>query len=138
MKALGLSVALAALLVSAPTDGVAQTDLSGDWRIEIHSEPGEPRLVLALRISLSQVDQVLTATGVAGNAGPFQMGGSLDESRVHLLLHWDNSQTSENPFGLSLAGTVEEDNMSGSALINRGQRVIRAEWFATRSSSSGA
>ncbi len=138
MRALSLSVALAALLASAPTDGVAQTDLSGDWIITIMSEPGEPEMGLRLLINISQVDQALTATGVAGTEGPFQMTGSLDESQVHLLLHWDNSQTSENPFGLSVAGTVEEDNMSGSALLNRGDRVIRAEWSATRRGSSGA
>ena len=42
MRALSLSLALTALLVSAPTDGLAQTDLSGDWVIMINSEPGEP------------------------------------------------------------------------------------------------
>ncbi len=138
MRALGLSVALAALLVSAPTDGVAQTDLSGDWIIRLHSETGEAGMHLGLLINVSQVDQALTATGVAGNVGPFQMSGSLDGSQVHLLLLWDNSQISETPFGLSVAGTVEEDNMSGSALLNRGDRVIRAEWSATRRGSSGA
>ena len=130
MRALSLSVALAALLVWVPTHGVAQTDLSGDWIFEIHSEPGEPGMHLRLVINVTQVDQALTATGVAGYEGAFQVSGSLDESEVQLI--WEPIQTNGTPLGLSVTGTVEGDYMSGSALFDVGERVIRGEWSATR------
>ena len=76
MRALGLSVALAVLLMSATTDGMAQTDLTGNWWLEMIGPPneisrahGHPRYFGMLTIYVTQVSQVLTAT--ADDGGPF-------------------------------------------------------------------
>ncbi len=136
MKALGLSVALAALLVSAPTDGVAQTDLSGDWRLAIGTEAGGSPIVLRLLITITQDGQAITVSGVAGNAGPFEMTGSIEESAVQIL--WE-ADFGSGPREFRFTGTATENGMSGSVdLVSSGgtvtepQPALLIEWTATR------
>ena len=87
-------------------------------------------MFVRLLIDISQVGQTLTATGVAGHEGAFQVSGSLDESEVQLT--WEPIQTNGTPLGLSVTGTVEGDSMSGQALFEVGDQVSRGEWSATR------
>ena len=87
-------------------------------------------MFVRLLIDISQVGQTLTATGVAGHEGAFQVSGSLDESEVQLI--WEPIQTNGTSLGVSVTGTVEGDRMSGSALFDVGDGVVRAEWSATR------
>ena len=133
MKALGLSVALAALLVSAPTDGVAQTDLSGSWILVIGAPtPGSGTpFVLRLRVTIMQDGQAITASGVAGNAGPFEMTGSIEESAVQLLWEADFGQGPPREFRFT--GTATENDMSGSVdIVSVGGTVTGTEWSAAR------
>ena len=126
MRALSLSVALAALLVSAPTNGAAQTDLTGDWRLAIGTEAGGSPILLRLLITITQDGQAITVSGVAGNAGAFEMTGSIEESVVQLL--WERG-TSEFRF----TGTATENGMSGSVdLVSVGGTVTEIEWTAER------
>jgi hypothetical protein len=72
-----------AVLVSAPTDGAAQTDLSGMWLLTLSSEQGDQ----PLSITITQDGQELTATGDGGEIGPVEMKGMLDGSDVRF--EWD-------------------------------------------------
>ena len=133
MRALGLSVALAALLVSAPTDGVAQTDLSGDWLLEVGAPTppgsGSP-FILVLRVTIMQDGQAITVSGVAGNAGPFEMTGSIEESAVQLL--WE-ADFGSGPREFRFTGTATENGMmSGSVDVSVGGTVTEIEWTAAR------
>jgi hypothetical protein len=137
MKALGLGIAFLAFLASAPTQGSAQTDVAGDWLIEVTSEPGGPNMHLRLLIHVSHVDQSLTATGLLGPDQPFTMSGSVDGSAVQLM--WEpDFQFGGTPFGLSVAGTVDGNLMSGSARFDVGELFFGGEWFATREARDGA
>ncbi len=132
MRALSLSVALAALLVSAPTDAVAQTDLSGDWLLEVGAPTpgsGSP-FILVLRVTITQDGQAITVSGVAGNAGPFEMTGSIEESAVQIL--WE-ADFGSGPREFRFTGTATENGMSGSVdLVSSGGTVTEIEWTAER------
>ncbi len=131
MRALGLSVALAALLVSAPTDGAAQTDLTGDWRLAIGTpELGSSPIVLRLLITITQDGQAITVSGVAGNAGPFEMTGSIEGSAVQLLWEWDLGQGRTREFRFT--GTATENDMSGSVELGPVGNMTETEWSAAR------
>ena len=129
MKALCLTIAFVALMGSAPTDGVGQTSVAGDWTFYIRTDSDHGG-ALRLRINIAQDDRLLVARGVAGIAGPFEMTGSTAESAVQLV--WEpNFRFKETPFGLSLTGTVEEGYMSGSAVWDI-EGVHPGYWYATR------
>ncbi len=83
MRALGVIMTAGAVLVSAPTDGAAQTDLSGMWILTVSSEQGDQPLT----ITITQDGQELTATGDGGEIGPVEMKGTLDGSNVRF--EWD-------------------------------------------------
>ena len=83
MRALGVIMTAVAVLVSAPTDGAAQTDLSGMWLLTLSSEQGDQ----PLSITITQDGQELTATGDGGEIGPVEMKGMLDGSDVRF--EWD-------------------------------------------------
>ena len=146
MRALSLSVALAALLVSAPTEGVAQTTLAGDWILTVGTPPGDPagnthwvevdrrgRLCrwpsapMLYGITVTQDGQALTVTGVGG-FGPFEMSGSVDEAGVRLL--WERGLSCPSgSLDVRFTGTVEENSMSG--LVEVGD-LFQDQWSATR------
>ena len=140
MRALSLSVALAALLASAPTDGVAQRDgaapadgaarmdLSGYWDFVIVSESGEPQVRLRVKIDITQDGQLRGATGPAG---PTEMTGSLKGSTVQLF--WD-TDCEGTPVAFRFTGTATGDSMSGSVVIDFGELggVSESNWTATR------
>ena len=140
MRALSLSVALAALLVSAPTDGAAQTggaaqrdgvtqtDLAGYWDFVITSESGEPQVRLRVNIDITQDGQLRGATGPAG---PSEMTGSLKGSTVQLF--WD-TDFEGTPVAFRFTGTAAGDTMSGSVEIDFGELggVSKSNWTATR------
>ena len=66
MRTLGVVMAAAAVLVSAPVNGAAQTDLSGTWILTVSSDQGDQ----PLEIVIVQDGQDLTATGDGGEIGP--------------------------------------------------------------------
>ncbi len=135
-----MSVALAAVLVSTPTDGVAQrdgtpptdgtapTDLAGYWDFVIMSESGEPQVRLRVKLDITQDGQLRGATGPAG---PSEMTGSLKGSTVQLF--WD-TDFEGTPVGFRFTGTATGDTMSGSVEIDFGELggVSQSNWTATR------
>ena len=131
MRALSLSVALVALLVSAPTDGVAQTDLEGYWDFEVMSESGEPQVRFRVEIAIMQDGQLLGATGPAGPNEPSEMTGSVEGSTVQLFWETDFEGT---PVDFRFTGTATEDSMSGSVVVDFGELgvVSQSNWTATR------
>ena len=130
MRPLSMSVALAALLAYATTDGVAQTDLSGDWRLAIGTpETGPSPIVLRLLITITQDGQAITVSGVAGNAGPFEMTGSIEESAVQIL--WE-ADFGSGPREFRFTGTATENDMSGSVELGPVGNATETEWSAAR------
>ena len=117
-------------LVSAPADAVAQTDLTGNWLLKVGTQtPGSP-IQLQLVITIAQDGQALTVSGVAGNAGAFEMTGSIEESAVQLLWQVDREWgTVEYRF----TGTTTETGMSGSVEVDSGQAVTETDWTAVPS-----
>jgi len=128
MRALGLSVALATLLVSAPPRPSAQTDLAGSWDFVITSESGEPQVRLRVEIATLPGGRLRGATGLAG---PSQMTGSVEGSTVRL--YWDTNFEG-TPVDFRFTGTATEDGMAGSVVVDFGDRggVSRSNWIATR------
>ncbi len=130
MRALSSSVALVALLVSAPTDGVGQTDLAGDWVFEIMSESGEPQVRLLVKIAVMQDGQLLGATDPAGPNEASEMTGSVEGSTVQLFWATNFEVT---PVDFHFTGTATEDGMSGSVVVVFGEGVVsQSNWTATR------
>ena len=76
MRALRVILAAVAVLVSAPANGAAQTDLSGMWTLTIQSDQGDQ----PIPITITQDGQDLTAMGDGGEIGPVEMKGTLDGS----------------------------------------------------------
>ncbi len=132
MRALGLSVVLATLLVSAPTRGVAQTDLAGYWDFVIMSESGEPQVRFRVEIATMPDGQLRGATGLAG---PSEMTGSVQGSTVRLF--WDTNFEG-TPVDFRFTGTATEDGMSGSVVVDFGEPAIvsQSNWTATRAEPS--
>ena len=147
MRALYLSVALAVLLVLPPAEGAAQTNLAGDWTLTIGTPPGDPAgyghwvyvdrrgrtcrwpsRPMLYGITVTQDGQALTATGVAGGFGPFEMSGSVAETGVRLL--WERGLSCPGgSLDVRFTGTVEENSMSG--LVEVGD-LFQDQWSATR------
>ena len=128
-----MSVALAALLVSAPTDGVAQTDLAGYWDFVIMSESGEPQVRMRVEIATMPDGQLQGATGLAG---PSAMTGSVEGSTVRLF--WDTNFEG-TPVDFRFTGTTTEDGMAGSVVVDFGEQgvVSQSTWTATRAGPLG-
>ncbi len=132
MRPISLSVALAALLAWAPTDGVAQTDLAGGWDFEIMSESGELQVRLRVEIAVMEDGQLLGATGAAGPGERGGMTGSVKGSAVELFWATDFEGT---PVNFRFTGTATEEGMSGSVEVDFGERggVSQSNWTAKKS-----
>ena len=128
MRALSLSLALAAWLVSTPMGGVAQTDLEGYWDFVITSESGEPQVRLTVGLSMTQDGQL---RGAPGGAGPSTMTGSVQGSTVQFS--WD-TDFEGTPVAFRFTGTTTEDGMAGSVEVDFGERggISQSRWTATR------
>jgi len=127
IKAFCLSLALAASLVSAPTDAVAQRDLSGYWDFVITSESGEPQVRMQIQIATSQDGRLLGATGLEG---PSDITGSISGSAVQLS--W-GAAFEGTPVDFRFTGTATEEGMSGSVVVDFGKLgVSQSNWTATR------
>ncbi len=123
------SVAIAALLVSAPNDGVARVDLAGDWLVDVGAQTPGSAIILRLLITIEQDGQAITVSGVAGNSGAFAMTGSIEESAVQIL--WE-ADFGSGPREFRFTGTTTENGMSGSVEVDTGQTVTESDWTATR------
>jgi hypothetical protein len=109
MGALGVIMAAVAVLVSAPTDGAAQTDLSGMWTLTLQSDQGDQ----PLPITIVQDGEGLTASGEVPEFGPIEMKGTLDGSDV--LFEWD-LYIEGMELSIVFTGTIAEDGtISGTA-----------------------
>ena len=109
MRALGVILAAVAVLVSAPANGAAQTDLSGMWTLTIQSDQGDQ----PLPITIVQDGESLTASGEVPELGPIEMKGTLDGSDV--LFEWD-LYIEGMELNIVFTGTVAEDGtISGTA-----------------------
>ena len=109
MRALGVIMAAVAVLVSAPTDGAAQTDVSGMWTLTVQSDQGDQ----PLPITIVQDGESLTASGEVPELGPIEMKGTLDGSDV--LFEWD-LYIEGMELNIVFTGTVAEDGtISGTA-----------------------
>jgi hypothetical protein len=108
MRVLGVIMAAVAVLVSAPTDAAAQTDLSGMWTLTIQDQGDQP-----LAITITQDGQNLTAMGDGGEIGPVEMKGMLDGSDV--LFEW-SLFIEGMELAITFTGTIAEDGtLSGTA-----------------------
>ena len=134
MRTLSLSIALAALLASAPTDGAAQTDLDGYWDFVIMSESGEPQVRLRVEMAMTQDGRLRGGTSPAGPNERSGMTGSVQGSSVQLFWATDFEGT---PVDFRFTGTATEDGMSGSVVVDFGQAggVSQGNWTATRAGS---
>ena len=109
MRALGVILAAVAVLVSAPANGAAQTDLSGMWTLTIQSDQGDQ----PLPITIVQDGESLTASGEVPELGPIEMKGTLDGSDV--LFEWD-LYIEGMELSIVFSGTIAEDGtISGTA-----------------------
>ena len=109
MRSLGVVMAAVAFLVSAPADGVAQTDLSGMWMLTVQTEQGDN----PLPVTITQDGKNLTATGESPEVGPIEMKGMIDGSDV--TFEW-NLDLEGMELNILLTGTVADDGtMSGMA-----------------------
>ena len=109
MRVLGVVMAAVAFLVTAPADGVAQTDLSGMWTLTVQSPDGDN----PLPITIVQEGMDLKATGEIPELGPVEMTGNIEGSNVRL--EWD-FYFEGMELNIIFMGTVAEDGtLSGSA-----------------------
>ncbi len=132
MRALGLSLALATLIVSTPTIGAAQTDLDGYWDFVIMSESGEPQVRLTVGRAMTQDGRL---QGETGAAGPSEMTGSVQGSTVEFFWGADFEGA---PIDFRFTGTATEEGISGSVEVDFGEPggVSQSIWTATRAEPS--
>ena len=102
MKALGLVLAAVALVISAPTDAVAQESLSGNWDLTVDTEGG----VQVFTVSIVQDGENLKATGEIPDFGPIEMNGTRDGADLRLSLELD---IDGNLLDIIFMGTLAED-----------------------------
>ncbi len=102
MRALGVVTAAVAFLVSAPTDGVAQESLSGNWDLTVETEQGEQMF----SVSIVQDGENLKATGEIPDFGPIEMNGTRDGANLSLSLELD---IDGNVLDIIFMGTLAED-----------------------------
>ena len=109
MRGLGVVMAAIAVLVSAPANGVAQTDLSGMWTLTVQSDQGDQ----PLPVTIVQDGEDLKATGEIPELGPIEMSGKIDGSEV--AFEWVLFIEGTELF-ISLTGTLADDGtISGMA-----------------------
>ena len=121
MKALGVLLVAATVLVSAPTDGAAQADLSGAWDLTLMTDQGEQMLT----VQVVQSGQDLTVTGDAGEFGTIDMKGTVDGDSVRFAWELDLQGT---PLAIVFLGTLADGSISGTADFGgMGQGDWRAE-----------
>ena len=109
MRALGVIVAALAVLVSAPANGAAQTDLSGMWTLTIQSDQGDQPLT----ITITQDGSDLTATGDGGEIGEVEMTGTIDGADV--MFEW-TLYIEGMELAITFTCTIAEDGtISGTA-----------------------
>ena len=109
MKALGVVIVAVALLISAPTDGVAQESLSGNWDLTVQTDQGDQ----VFTVVLVEEGEDLTATGEIPEFGPIEMSGTRDGAEIRLQWELDFDGT---PIDITFMGTVADDGtMSGTA-----------------------
>ncbi len=125
MKPLGVWMAVVAVLVTAPSSGAAQADLSGVWELTVMTDQGDQLLT----ITVIQDGQDLTATGDAGEFGPIEMTGTIDGVNVRLAWELDLQGT---PLDIVFTGILADGVISGSADFGG---MGEGEWTAKRSSS---
>jgi hypothetical protein len=119
-------MAAVAFLVSAPADGVAQTDLSGMWILTVESGQGAN----PLPVTIVQDGESLTATGEIPDLGPIEMTGTIDGSEV--TFEWVvDAQGME--IVIVLRGAVADDGtISGTADCGG---FAQGDWSAKRADS---
>ena len=121
MKTLGVVLVTVAVLVSAPTDGAAQADLSGTWDLTVMTDQGDQ----ILTVEVVQSGQDLTATGDAGEFGTIAMKGTIDGDSVRLAWELDLQGI---PLEIVFLGTLADGSISGTADFGgMGQGDWRAE-----------
>jgi hypothetical protein len=127
-RALGSSIAVAALLMSTPADGVAQRSLEGYWDFVVMSESGDPQVRLTVGLAMTQDGRL---RGTPGGAGPSVMTGSMRGPAVEFSWEADFEGT---PVDFRFSGTTSEDGMSGSVELDFGDRggITLSKWIATR------
>ena len=109
MRALGVIMAAVAVLVSAPADGAAQTDLSGMWTLTVQSDQGDQ----PLPVTIVQDGESLTATGEVPELGAIEMTGTIDGAEV--MFEW-NLYIEGMELAITFTGTLAEDGtISGMA-----------------------
>ncbi len=121
MKFLGFFAVATALLMSAPTDGMAQTSVAGDWTFSISSPEGD----FDLPVTITQEGETLALVG-RGEFSPLVMTGALEGSEVSWSWDLDFQGT---PLDVVLAGTVMEGSMSGFADFGG---LAEGSWSASR------
>ena len=121
MKALGVLLVAATVLVSAPADGAAQADLSGAWDLTVMTDQGEQMLT----VQVVQSGQDLTVTGDAGEFGTIDMKGTVDGDSVRFAWELDLQGT---PLAIIFLGTLADGSIAGTADFGgMGQGDWRAE-----------
>jgi hypothetical protein len=121
MRFLGLCALVVALLLSAATDGAAQTPLAGNWVLSISSPEGD----FDLPVAIAQDGDALTLAG-RGDFAALVMTGVLEGSEVRWSWDLDFQGT---PLDVLLAGTVAEGAMSGYADFGG---MAEGSWSASR------
>jgi hypothetical protein len=122
MRALGVVMAAVAILVSVPTAGAAQADLSGTWDLTVMTDQGEQTLV----VEVVQSGRDLTATSDAGEFGTLDMQGTIDGANVVLAMELNFQGT---PFEVVFLGTLADGSISGTADFGG---MGQGDWSARR------
>ena len=122
MKALGVLLVAATVLVSAPADGAAQADLSGAWDFTVMTDQGEQMLT----VQVVQSGQDLTVTGDAGEFGTIDMKGTVDGDSVRFAWELDLQGT---PLDIIFLGTLADGSISGTADFGG---IGQGDWRAER------
>ena len=122
MKALGVVLVAAAVLVSGPEDGTAQADLSGAWDLTVMTDQGEETIT----VQVVQSGQDLTATGDTGEFGTIDMKGTVDGNSVRFTWELDLQGT---PLAIVFLGTLADGSISGTANFGG---MGQADWRAER------
>ena len=131
MRTLGVLTAVVAILVSAPVDGFAQDDLSGQWTLDARNDEGSPNFNLSTLIEIVQDGQSLTATVRMGASGVVDtLTAALSGSNVQI--QW-NVGAADARMSVVFTGTVAGGYMSGSVELGD---ISTGIWAAERSGSS--
>ena len=102
MRTLGIVLAAVTFLISAPTDGVAQESLTGNWELTVDTEGG----IQVFTVSIVQDGEDLKATGEIPDFGEIEMNGTRDGDNLRLALELD---IDGNVIDIIFLGTLAED-----------------------------